>query len=377
MQINPLGRNWGTLVNWDDLGMAISTSTYTPNHTLTRRRKIIRRPHYRLVSCSCRWHPLSNLAPKIAFRPDTQFEDRHHFYCLPTRLSSEDLARIHHEWPLPMQRRVLDHEHLPAFRHCSLPGQRDPITKHRRAARSVASASIFVQWNASTFGSKLVTSGVQLLRTTHSSTEKLLLYCGGHGDTGMLTNVSKLSGTLLQICSSSSLLSSTSHLQHYKATGQAMEIFRIIRARSSAARRWNGSRPHSGNFSGLGSTDLTSCSESETFAMLIDGVCRPSSASSLGMSLCILYLLTFQADLAGFLAHPSGSPPSLPPTSSPSTHGLSLPCGSLLASSSCSSRRSFSRSSKSSNTKHQCTRGQSPSTAPTAPSGPQHPDPKR
>jgi hypothetical protein len=195
MQINPLGRNWGTLVNWDDLGMAISTTTYILNHKLTRRRKIIRRPHYRLVGCSCRWHPLSNLAPKIAFRPDTQFEDRHHFYCLPTHLFGEDLARIHHKWPLPVQRRILDHEHLPAFRHCSFPGQRDPITKHRRTTRGVASAPIFIQWNASTFGSKLATSGVQSVCTTHSSTEKLLLYCGRHGDTGTLTAVLDQQGT--------------------------------------------------------------------------------------------------------------------------------------------------------------------------------------
>jgi hypothetical protein len=189
MQINPLGRNWGSLVNWDDLGMAIVATSHTLNITLTVLRKIVRRPHYRLVSCPRRWHRMSDLAPKVAFCPDPQLEDCHHIHILPAHLPGEDLARIHYERPFPMQRRVLDHEHLPAFRHCSFPGQRNPITKHRRTTRGVASASIFVQWNTSTFGSKLVTSGVQSLRTTYSSTEKLLLYCGGHGDTGMLAAV--------------------------------------------------------------------------------------------------------------------------------------------------------------------------------------------
>jgi hypothetical protein len=187
-----------------------------------------------------------------------------------------------------------------------------------------------------------------------------------------------IANTHSHICSSSSQLSSMLGRRHCKATGQAMGTYRITRARSSAARRWNGSRPHSGSFSGRGSTDPTSFTESGTFAMLTDGVCRPSSASSLGMSLCLWpQPLVFQADLAVFLAHLSGSPQSSPPTSSPSTHGLSHPCGSPLASSSCNLQRSSSQSSKSGNTRHQCTRDQSPSTAPIALSGPQHPDPKK
>jgi hypothetical protein len=123
MQINPLGRNWGSLVNWDDLGMFHSNYHVTRlNTTLTACRKVVRRPHYRMVGCTRRRHRMSHLAPKIAFRPDTQLEDCHHIHVLPAHLPGEDLARIYHKRPFPVQRRVLDHEHLPALRHCSVPG---------------------------------------------------------------------------------------------------------------------------------------------------------------------------------------------------------------------------------------------------------------
>jgi len=157
-----------------------------------------------------------------------------------------------------------------------------------------------------------------------------------------------------------------------------MGTSRITRARSSAAGRWNGFRRRFGSYSGRGSTDPMSSTESGTFATLTDGVCKPSFASSLGMSSRLsLLLLPFQADLADFLARLYGSLPSSLPTSSPSTHGLCHLCGSPLASLSCSLLQSSSQSSKSSSTKHQSTRGQSPSTAPTALSGPPHHGPKR
>jgi hypothetical protein len=96
---------------------------------------------------------------------------------------------------------------------------------------------------------------------------------------GMVAN------THSHICSSSSPLSSMLGRRPCKATGQAMGTFRTTRARSSAARRWNGSRLHSGSFSGRGSMGRTNCTESGTFAMLTDGACRPFSASSLGVFL--------------------------------------------------------------------------------------------
>lgn len=102
MQINPLGRNWGSLVNWDDLGMSIQTTAYMLNTTLTARRKAVRRLYYRLDSCSRRRHRLSHLAPKIAFRPDPQLEDCHHIDLFPAHLPGEDSARIYHQWPFPV-----------------------------------------------------------------------------------------------------------------------------------------------------------------------------------------------------------------------------------------------------------------------------------
>jgi hypothetical protein len=191
-----------------------------------------------------------------------------------------------------------------------------------------------VQWNTGAVGSKLVTSGVQSFRTTHPSTKKLLRYCGRHGYTGMLTTLGLINilNSHLHNCSSLLQLSSMPCRRHCKATGQAMGTFRTTRARSSAARRWNGSRPPSGSFSGRGSGGPTSFTESGTSAMLTDGVYRLSSASSLGMALCIFYLTSSLADPSDSPAHPSGSPPSSPPTSNPSTHGSSHPCGSPPAS---------------------------------------------
>jgi len=122
MQINPLGRNWGSLVNWDGLGMAILETPYRLNITLTEHRKAIHRTYHRLVGGPHRGHHPAHLAPEIAFRPDPQLEDCHHIHLLPAHLSGEDLARIHHKWPFPVQRRVLDYEHISAFRHRSLPG---------------------------------------------------------------------------------------------------------------------------------------------------------------------------------------------------------------------------------------------------------------
>lgn len=85
-----------------------------------------------------RRYRLSDLVSTIALRPNPQPAHRDHINVFPAHLSGQDFAGLHHKWTLPLQRRVLDYEHIPPIRYCSLPGQRHPATKRRRAARMPA-----------------------------------------------------------------------------------------------------------------------------------------------------------------------------------------------------------------------------------------------
>jgi hypothetical protein len=178
-------------------------------------------------------------------------------------------------------------------------------------------------------GSKLATSGVQSVCTTHSSTEKLLLYCGRHGDTGTLTAVLDQQGTEytlthLQLIITSVIYVTSPTLQgNWSSYGDIPYNKGQVKCRKTL--EWIPSA-----FWQLFWTWIYGPYELFRIRNIRDA--HRFFASSLGMYLRIFYLLTFQADSADFRAHPSGSPPSSPLTLSQSTHGLSLPCGSPPAS---------------------------------------------
>lgn len=185
VQINPLGRNWGTLVNWDDLGNAVHSPGKMSDDLLTTQRESVYCHHGRLVGCSYRRHTLSRLAPKITFRADTQPEDRHHFDRFLTHLPGQDLARIYDKWTLSMQRRVLDHEHLPAVRHRPVSSQRDATSEYRRTAAGYPSPSDLIPWYTRAVWSRSPTTDNHSFRSTYPGPEELLFHCSRHDHPGV------------------------------------------------------------------------------------------------------------------------------------------------------------------------------------------------
>ena len=96
---------------------------------LGRSGKILCRLHHHLDCCTLCRSGMAGPEPPLDSSQNPQSTTLHRCCQLPTRLSRQDMPRVHHQWQLLLRRRILDHEHLLALWHRPLSSLSCPVTE--------------------------------------------------------------------------------------------------------------------------------------------------------------------------------------------------------------------------------------------------------